>query len=423
MGERTLRVTSGPASGQSIEVDREIVVGRDGADLTIDDQEMSRRHVAVRPVEQGVEIEDLGSTNGTLVNGRRISGVELIASSGTLRVGTSEIQVELSLALARPDVTKARDIPVAEPPQTTRARAAVPSPDVTAPRRIPTPDVTAPRQVATPDVTAPRQVATPPAQPPPIQPPSQPTRERPRPPSATAAASEGESERDLAKPALIALGFTLILGLPGIAHPQPEPGDDNPRAFLETIVPSGTWTSFHLLSFVSFLFSVAFFLLLYRSLSRGRGAYFARLGLAMAIISVAISGVWMMLDGVAMKEIAGDWDAARGAEKVAVEQAAFAIEHFILALFSLNIALWTGATIFLFGLALLKDGRWPPPLGFAGMGVGSAAFIIGTVQLFTERTAVVTHIMVPFIYVLQAIWFISLGVIWWRRAQASSSVG
>src|SRR4051812_5197962 len=47
---RTLKVTSGPAVGQSFEFDREIVIGREG-DLAIPDAEMSRRHAAVRPVE------------------------------------------------------------------------------------------------------------------------------------------------------------------------------------------------------------------------------------------------------------------------------------------------------------------------------------------------------------------------------------
>ena len=422
MGERTLRVTSGPASGQSIDVDQEIVVGRFGADLTIDDAEMSRRHAAVRPVEQGVEIEDLGSTNGTQVNGRRISGVERLTSSGTLRVGTSEIQVELSLALAGPEVTKERDIPVADPSQTTRARAAVPTPDVTAPRRIPTPDVTAPRQVATPDVTAPRQVATPPAQAPPIVPPSQPTRERPGPPAAAAAGAggDGDSERDLAKAGLIAAILATAMGIPAaVLHPQPEAGDDNPRAFLDTIVPSDSWQILHLISASSYLLSLCFFLALYRSLLRGPGAYFARLGYASALISVAASAIWMMLDGFAMKEIADDWDAASGADKVAVEQAAFAIEHFILALFSLNVALWAGVTFLLFGLAIMRDGRWPAALGPIGIAAGAAAVLIGGIQLFTERTTVVTHILVPLIYVVVGVWLLVTAVLWWRRAKAS----
>ncbi|MGI8631092.1 MAG: FHA domain-containing protein [Solirubrobacterales bacterium] len=61
----TLKVISGSDSGQSMEIDHEIVVGREGADLAIDDAEVSRRHAAIRPVDGGLEVEDLGSKNGT----------------------------------------------------------------------------------------------------------------------------------------------------------------------------------------------------------------------------------------------------------------------------------------------------------------------------------------------------------------------
>ena len=64
--------TKGPRTGQRLEPEGELVIGREGAAVTIEDSELSRRHAAVRPVEGGIEIEDLGSLNGTFVNGRRI---------------------------------------------------------------------------------------------------------------------------------------------------------------------------------------------------------------------------------------------------------------------------------------------------------------------------------------------------------------
>jgi predicted component of type VI protein secretion system len=163
---RTLKVTSGPAKGQSAEIERELVVGREDADFVIaEDTEVSRRHAAIRPTESGIEVEDLGSTNGTFVNGERIEGVARVTASGTIRVGETEIGVELALPQvtrqhempASPDVTAPRKIP--EPDVT--APRAIPEPDVTAPRKIPEPDVTAPRKIPEPDVTAPRQIPDP----------------------------------------------------------------------------------------------------------------------------------------------------------------------------------------------------------------------------------------------------------------------
>ena len=70
----TLVITSAQNEGRRIEVSRELVIGRENVDVEIDDAELSRRHVAVRPKDGGLEVEDLGSRNGTRVDGTRIDG-------------------------------------------------------------------------------------------------------------------------------------------------------------------------------------------------------------------------------------------------------------------------------------------------------------------------------------------------------------
>ena len=78
------------------EIDRAIVIGRAG-DVEVLDPEVSRRHAVVRPVAEGVEIEDLGSSNGTFVDGRQITGKLTITQSATLRVGGTEMMIELGI--------------------------------------------------------------------------------------------------------------------------------------------------------------------------------------------------------------------------------------------------------------------------------------------------------------------------------------
>jgi pSer/pThr/pTyr-binding forkhead associated (FHA) protein len=78
-----------------MEIDGEVVIGREGADLTIADPELSRRHARVRPVDGGVEIEDLGSSNGTFVNGQRVSGPVRVTTGASMEVGDSRIALEL----------------------------------------------------------------------------------------------------------------------------------------------------------------------------------------------------------------------------------------------------------------------------------------------------------------------------------------
>jgi len=92
--------TQGPRSGQRLELENELVIGREGAAVTIEDSELSRRHAAVRPVDGGVEIEDLGSLNGTFVNGQRIEAPTRLAGGDSVKIGQSILELEAAGAPA-----------------------------------------------------------------------------------------------------------------------------------------------------------------------------------------------------------------------------------------------------------------------------------------------------------------------------------
>jgi pSer/pThr/pTyr-binding forkhead associated (FHA) protein len=62
-------------------------VGREGCDIVVPDPEVSRRHAAVHTLDDGVAIEDLGSTNGTFVNDRRIHGIAALKHGDRVRFG------------------------------------------------------------------------------------------------------------------------------------------------------------------------------------------------------------------------------------------------------------------------------------------------------------------------------------------------
>ena len=89
-----LQFTAGPLAGRGVEVTSALVLGREGADLVIEDPQVSRRHAAVRPAGDALEIEDLGSLNGTWVNGARVTGKVRLALGDQVRVGDSSFEVE-----------------------------------------------------------------------------------------------------------------------------------------------------------------------------------------------------------------------------------------------------------------------------------------------------------------------------------------
>ena len=104
----SLVVTSGTGLARKIPVTfRGIVLGRDarlGPPFS-SDEFVSRNHVWVRRRGDGVEVTDLGSANGTYVNGTRVRAPTLMQHCDVLRIG----QIHLKLAApGEPDRPVAR---------------------------------------------------------------------------------------------------------------------------------------------------------------------------------------------------------------------------------------------------------------------------------------------------------------------------
>lgn len=73
-----LSVTNGPLKGKVFPLSKpRVVLGRQGADITLDDSEVSRKHCALEIHGVLATLVDLGSTNGTFVNEERVETAEL----------------------------------------------------------------------------------------------------------------------------------------------------------------------------------------------------------------------------------------------------------------------------------------------------------------------------------------------------------
>ena len=73
-----------------------LTIGRSGQnDVAIDGDEFaSARHVRFEPRRDGVWVQDLGSTNGTYVNGVRIEGAQRLAPGDVIRVGETDLRFD-----------------------------------------------------------------------------------------------------------------------------------------------------------------------------------------------------------------------------------------------------------------------------------------------------------------------------------------
>jgi DNA-binding NtrC family response regulator len=94
MGAATLRVVDGPDRGLEIELPSAgVVIGTDKTcDVVLTDTFVSRRHCTVSPGTQGFQITDLGSRNGTVIDGVAVGKV--VAPAGAaLRIGKTLVQL------------------------------------------------------------------------------------------------------------------------------------------------------------------------------------------------------------------------------------------------------------------------------------------------------------------------------------------
>jgi pSer/pThr/pTyr-binding forkhead associated (FHA) protein len=91
-----LRFISGKYQGGEfpLRMNREIIIGRSSdLDMVLVEDMVSRRHAKISSNEADVFIQDMGSTNGTFVNGEKIAGQALLHEGDRILVGTSIIKV------------------------------------------------------------------------------------------------------------------------------------------------------------------------------------------------------------------------------------------------------------------------------------------------------------------------------------------
>jgi predicted Zn finger-like uncharacterized protein len=90
----SLAILDGPDAGNVFRIDRpRITIGRANADLTLNDTEASRAHAAVEIRDVVCTVEDLGSTNGTLVNGEKITGPVELSDKSEFQVGATTLML------------------------------------------------------------------------------------------------------------------------------------------------------------------------------------------------------------------------------------------------------------------------------------------------------------------------------------------
>src|SRR3954469_14160006 len=90
-----LLLLSGPAAGLRREVTGEVILGRSpSCDIPLEDSKVSRRHARIAIEEGTARVSDLGSRNGTIVNGEKIESEAVLLPGDRVQVGDTTVLFE-----------------------------------------------------------------------------------------------------------------------------------------------------------------------------------------------------------------------------------------------------------------------------------------------------------------------------------------
>ena len=91
-----LEFVSGPLVGRTVPLDADVTtIGSvAGNTVLLADTGVSRKHVGIKRLDGGYELADLGSTNGTYVDGKRIEDSTLLPDASILEIGQQVLKHE-----------------------------------------------------------------------------------------------------------------------------------------------------------------------------------------------------------------------------------------------------------------------------------------------------------------------------------------
>lgn len=170
----------------------------------------------------------------------------------------------------------------------------------------------------------------------------------------------------------------ILFFVSGLLHPSDSDPNVPVAAFAE-YVSSSHWVGIHLAQFAGLASMALALLALGATFEPGPAAAWGRIGVAGALVSLAIYAANQGVDGIANRVAELRWASASGQNQALAFEAAFAVRQIEVALTSL-FSLLLGSTLGIFGLAMLYSQRYPGWLGAVGILGGLATLAIGLEQ-------------------------------------------
>jgi hypothetical protein len=139
----TIDLPGGKTLTQEFTSDEPIMIGSGGsAHVKIEDDDVSSLHCMIKPADGGLVVLDLGSDEGTELNGKEITGETPLADGDTVSIGGTRIAVHFGGDMLAPTVPirSMQDLEAGDDMPEATVKQAAPGPDVTAPGGAPDDD-------------------------------------------------------------------------------------------------------------------------------------------------------------------------------------------------------------------------------------------------------------------------------------------
>jgi hypothetical protein len=206
------------------------------------------------------------------------------------------------------------------------------------------------------------------------------------------------------------LGLVVNVLLPRVSDPA------NTKAFLRQVAESTIWVGDHVGIFFAMLLVTGGLVAVYRSITSGPGAAWARLGFAAALVSAGLGFVTVAVEGIAVKRVAMAWASAPKGEKAVAFRVADALVQIQWGLDSVWILIFFGATFILYGVAVILSDVYPKWLGWVAAGGGLGSSIIGLHIGYHGASSLVFNVLFPIFSILLTAWIFMMGILLWRRS-------
>ncbi len=113
----SLIAQTGPLNGQRWLIKDDVLVGRDDScNVVIQNRQVSRYHARLVNLSHGVQLEDLGSKNGTHINGREVVEPVMLQDGDIIQIAFAQQFIYLSS-----DSTLPLELPIGKPGETAQA--------------------------------------------------------------------------------------------------------------------------------------------------------------------------------------------------------------------------------------------------------------------------------------------------------------